>query len=64
LADKISEACADYGIRPVSAYECSDAFSIIGLVSTGLGWSVVPDLEFRDVHATGIGDVQLPQKKP
>lgn len=63
LSSLIAEACADYGVAPPAAYECNDAFSIIGLVSNGLGWSIVPDLELRDAIPNGIGVMPLPPRK-
>jgi DNA-binding transcriptional LysR family regulator len=62
LVDKISSICAEYSITTSTAYECNDAFSIIGLVAAGLGWSIMPDLELRDLHAAGISSLRLPQK--
>jgi len=59
LASVISKACARYDFTPVPAYECNDAFSIIGLVASGLGWSIVPDLELSDASKSGIGRVKL-----
>jgi DNA-binding transcriptional LysR family regulator len=62
LVDRIAEVCAGYGVSPQSAFECNDAFSIVGLVASGLGWSIIPELELRDAEASGIGLLRLPQK--
>ena len=62
LADVIAKACARYDFTPNPAYECNDAFSIIGLVASGLGWSIVPDLELSDASKSGIGRVELEDK--
>jgi LysR family transcriptional regulator, benzoate and cis,cis-muconate-responsive activator of ben and cat genes len=59
LSNAVSKACARYNFTPKPAYECNDAFSIIGLVAAGLGWSIVPDLELSDTSKSGIGRVEL-----
>jgi len=63
LAETILAACADYGIAPSPSYECNDAFSIIGLVASGLGWSIVPELELRESMAPIIRRRLLPPRK-
>jgi LysR family transcriptional regulator, benzoate and cis,cis-muconate-responsive activator of ben and cat genes len=62
LADAISRACSRFGFSPNLSYECDDAFSIIGLVASGLGWSIVPNFELSDSQVSGIGSLQLPDK--
>jgi len=64
LVEAIDKACARYGGTPKPAYECNDAFSIIGLVSSGLGWSIVPDLELGEAGGSGIGRVGLEDRIP
>ena len=64
LTETIFQACTFYGYDPKPSYECNDAFSIIGLVSSGLGWSIVPDLELNDTTKSGIGIVELEGKIP
>jgi LysR family transcriptional regulator, benzoate and cis,cis-muconate-responsive activator of ben and cat genes len=61
LAEKVRSVCEEYGCVPNVGYVCSDAFSIIKLVSTGLGWSIVPDLAYRDASIAGVSMVMLPQ---
>ncbi len=61
LAEKVRSICAEYGCVPNVGYVCSDAYSIIKLVSTGLGWSIVPDLAYRDAAVAGVSIVMLPQ---
>jgi DNA-binding transcriptional LysR family regulator len=61
LAEKVKSVCEEYGCQPNSSYVCSDAYSIIKLVSTGLGWSIVPDLAYRDASIAGVSIVMLPQ---
>jgi DNA-binding transcriptional LysR family regulator len=61
LAEKVMSVCDDYGCVPNVGYVCSDAYSIIKLVSTGLGWSIVPDLAYRDAAVAGVSIVMLPQ---
>jgi LysR family transcriptional regulator, benzoate and cis,cis-muconate-responsive activator of ben and cat genes len=63
LAEIILAACADYGIAPAPSYECNDAFSIIGLVASGLGWSIVPELELREAMVPEIQCRSLPPRK-
>lgn len=61
LAEKVNSICEEYGCVPNVGYLCSDAYSIIKLVSTGLGWSIVPDLAYRDASVAGVSIVMLPQ---
>jgi LysR family transcriptional regulator, benzoate and cis,cis-muconate-responsive activator of ben and cat genes len=61
LAEKVKSVCEEYGCVPNVGYTCSDAYSIIKLVSTGLGWSIVPDMAYRDAAIEGVGIVMLPQ---
>jgi LysR family transcriptional regulator, benzoate and cis,cis-muconate-responsive activator of ben and cat genes len=62
LADAIASACSRFGFSPNLTYECNDAYSIIGLVASGLGWSIVPNFELGDSQVSGIGSLQLPDK--
>jgi Transcriptional regulator len=62
LVDAISAACARFGKPPVPAYECLDAYSIIGMVTSGLGWSIVPQVELSDSAMTGFRSVLLPDR--
>jgi DNA-binding transcriptional LysR family regulator len=61
LAEKVKSVCDEYGCSPNIGYVCSDAYSIIKLVSTGLGWSIVPDMAYRDAAVAGVSIVMLPQ---
>jgi Transcriptional regulator len=63
LSERIKSICSGYGCSPEVGYVCSDAFSIIKLVGTGLGWSIVPDMAYRGAAATadGVGITMLPQ---
>jgi LysR family transcriptional regulator, benzoate and cis,cis-muconate-responsive activator of ben and cat genes len=61
LAEKVKSVCEEYGCVPNVGYVCSDAYSIIKLVSTGLGWSIVPDLAYRDAAIADVSIVMLPQ---
>jgi LysR family transcriptional regulator, benzoate and cis,cis-muconate-responsive activator of ben and cat genes len=61
LAEKVRLVCEEYGCVPNVGYVCSDAYSIIKLVGTGLGWSIVPDLAYRDAAMAGVSMVMLPQ---
>jgi DNA-binding transcriptional LysR family regulator len=62
LTQAIAKACSRYGYERKPSYECNDAFSIMGLVSSDLGWSIVPDLEFSDASRSGIERVELEEK--
>jgi LysR family transcriptional regulator, benzoate and cis,cis-muconate-responsive activator of ben and cat genes len=62
LADIIAAACSRYGFAPTPAYECIDAFSIIGLVASGLGWSIIPHIELSDSEISGVQSIHLPDK--
>jgi DNA-binding transcriptional LysR family regulator len=62
LADAIAAVCAEYGVSPTAGYDCNDAFSIIGLVASGLGWSIIPEFELNDVQVPGVRFVRLPHK--
>lgn len=59
LSDRIASICADNGIRPQPILECDDSHSIVRLVASGLGWSIVPDVAIRDARASGIGSIDL-----
>jgi LysR family transcriptional regulator, benzoate and cis,cis-muconate-responsive activator of ben and cat genes len=61
LAEKVQSVCEAYGCSPNVGYVCSDAYSVIKLVSTGLGWSIVPDLAYRDASIAGVSIVMLPE---
>jgi DNA-binding transcriptional LysR family regulator len=61
LAEKVRSICEEYGCVPNIGYVCSDAYSIIKLVSTGLGWSIVPDLAYRDAAIAGVSIAMVPQ---
>jgi LysR family transcriptional regulator, benzoate and cis,cis-muconate-responsive activator of ben and cat genes len=60
LAEKVQSVCSEYGCVPNVGYVCSDAYSIIKLVGTGLGWSIVPDLAYREAAIEGVSIVMLP----
>ncbi len=61
LSDKIQSICSEYGCMPDVGYSCGDMYSIVKLVSTGLGWSIVPDMGYREARAAGVGILMLPQ---
>jgi LysR family transcriptional regulator, benzoate and cis,cis-muconate-responsive activator of ben and cat genes len=61
LAEKVRSVCEEYGCVPNVGFVCSDAYSIVKLVSTGLGWSIVPDLAYRDAAVAGVSISMLPQ---
>lgn len=62
LADAIAAACSRLGVSPDLTYECDDAYSIIGMVASGLGWSIVPNFELSDSQVSGIGSLPLQDK--
>jgi LysR family transcriptional regulator, benzoate and cis,cis-muconate-responsive activator of ben and cat genes len=61
LSEKVRSILEEYGCVPNVGYVCSDAYSIIKLVGTGLGWSIVPDLAYRDAAIAGVSITMLPQ---
>jgi LysR family transcriptional regulator, benzoate and cis,cis-muconate-responsive activator of ben and cat genes len=61
LADKIRTICDGYGCIPDIGFVCGDAYSIVKLAGSGLGWSILPDMAYRDAEAEGVGIVMLPQ---
>jgi len=61
LSDKIQAICSEYGCMPDVGYSCGDMYSIVKLVSSGLGWSIVPDMTYREARAAGVGILMLPQ---
>jgi Transcriptional regulator len=62
LAERIARVCDSLGISQKASYECNDAYSIFGLVSSGLGWSIVPDLELDESAKPGIRRIEIPEK--
>jgi DNA-binding transcriptional LysR family regulator len=62
LSETISAVCGEYGLQPVLAYECNDAFSIMGLVAAGLGWSIVPGFDLSETGAPTVTRIPLVQK--
>ncbi len=59
LADRLATVLADYGITPPRILECDESHSIVRLVASGLGWSIVPDVAIRDARATGFEAISL-----
>jgi DNA-binding transcriptional LysR family regulator len=59
LAETIAKVCADYGLKPNPAYECNDSLSIMGLVASGLGWSILPDFDFQSAMTEKVSAVKL-----
>ncbi len=58
LTERNLAICANHGFVPQVAYECNDAYSLIKLVASGLGWSIVSDLGI-DQLPEGVGAVDL-----
>ena len=58
----IAAICADYGLSPVPAYECTDALSILDLVASGLGWSILPEFGLGDARIEDVRYAHLRQK--
>lgn len=63
LVDVIDSACGAFGLRPEPSYVCNDTFSIISLVSAGLGWSLLPNFELTDKLPSNLRSLSLPCKK-
>jgi DNA-binding transcriptional LysR family regulator len=49
LADRIMDLCSASGFYPDVVLECSQLFSVLHLVSRGLGWSLVPAFSTRSL---------------
>jgi DNA-binding transcriptional LysR family regulator len=62
LADMIAAICAEYGLSPAPAYECTDALSILDLLASGLGWSILPEFGLGDARIKDLRYVHLRQK--
>jgi DNA-binding transcriptional LysR family regulator len=62
LSEAISKVFEEYSLAPAHAYECNDAFSIVGLVASGLGWSILPEFAFHDAKIAGVQSIRLEQK--
>lgn len=58
LYDKVLNLCADAGYRPQVALEAHQMSTIVGLVATGLGVSIVPEA-MRRIHVEGARFVPL-----
>jgi DNA-binding transcriptional LysR family regulator len=58
LYDKVMNLCAAAGFRPEVALEAHQMSTIVGLVATGLGVSVVPEA-MRRIHVDGARFVPL-----
>jgi LysR family transcriptional regulator, benzoate and cis,cis-muconate-responsive activator of ben and cat genes len=61
LTERLMAICTEYGCKPTIGYESSDSYSIIKLVASGLGWSIVPNLEFEDAKVAGVASIPLSQ---
>lgn len=48
LVDRVLDLCAMGGFYPDLVLECSELYSVLKLVSKGLGWSIVPALAARN----------------
>lgn len=61
LYDKVMSLCAVAGFRPRVALEAHQMSTIVGLVATGLGVSIVPEA-MRRIHVDGARFVPLVEK--
>lgn len=57
------QALARHGVAPPQALSASTADSIMGLVESGLGWSLLPSLEENGPRGKGIAVAPLPSPK-
>jgi DNA-binding transcriptional LysR family regulator len=62
LTDRLLAICEEYGCKPKVGFESNDSFSIIKLVASGLGWSIVPNLEYKEAAIADVVSVPLPQE--
>jgi DNA-binding transcriptional LysR family regulator len=59
LAERILELCKAGGVSPRIAYECNQFASILRLVATGLGWSIVPTNALKNMSIQGMEQIYL-----
>jgi LysR family transcriptional regulator, benzoate and cis,cis-muconate-responsive activator of ben and cat genes len=59
LTDRLLSICAGYGSQPSVGFESNDAYSIIKLVASRLGWTIVPNLEFQEASIAGVASIPL-----
>jgi DNA-binding transcriptional LysR family regulator len=59
LTDRLMAICEGYGIRPNVGFESNDSYSIIKLVASNLGWSIVPNLEYEEATISGVASIPL-----
>jgi DNA-binding transcriptional LysR family regulator len=60
LTDRLLVICGGYGSRPTVGFESNDSYSIVKLVASGLGWSIVPNLEYEEAKIAGVKSLPLP----
>jgi DNA-binding transcriptional LysR family regulator len=61
LTGRLLAICEGYGCHPTVGFESGDSYSIIKLVASGLGWSIVPNLEYEESTIGGVVSLPLPQ---
>jgi len=59
LTDRLMAICEGYGVRPNVGFESNDSYSIIKLVASNLGWSIVPNLEYEEATISGVASIPL-----
>lgn len=62
LAERIEELCVAAGFSPKSKYECGQLSSVLGLVASGLGWTILPAFSARAIKLEGVEVAPLPDK--
>ena len=59
FTNRLLEICAAYGCRPTVGLESNDSYSIVKLVASGMGWSLVPNLEYQEAGVAGVESIPL-----
>ena len=61
LTERLLAICNEYGCHPTLGFESNDSYSIIKLVASGMGWSIVPNLEYQEASIAGVASLPLAQ---
>jgi DNA-binding transcriptional LysR family regulator len=56
---RLLEICEGYGSKPTVGLESNDSHSIVKLVASGMGWSLVPNLEYEESGVAGVDSIPL-----
>ncbi len=59
LTNRLMAICSGYGCAPSVGFESSDSYSIIKLVASNLGWSIVLNLEVQEASIASVTSIPL-----